>query len=86
MHARVMGSGAVPMRYEPSEENWQRAVQELERLNKKLRQAVREFPQERLDQPLVPDSPFTAYAQFIGVTQHNLYHAGQIALLKRALA
>jgi hypothetical protein len=23
--------------------------------------------------------------QFIGVTQHSLYHAGQIALLKRAL-
>jgi hypothetical protein len=24
--------------------------------------------------------------QFIGLTQHDLYHAGQIALLKRALA
>jgi len=69
-----------------TDENWQRSVLELERLNKKPRQAVREFPEERLDQPLVPESPFTAYAQFIGVTQHNLYHAGQIALLKRALA
>ena len=29
--------------------------------------------------------PLTAYTQFIGVTQHNLYHAGQIALLKKAL-
>ena len=69
-----------------TEENWRRSVQELGRLNKKLRQAVRDFPAERLDDLLVPESPYTAYTQFIGVTQHNLYHAGQIALLKRALA
>ena len=69
-----------------TEENWQQTVQELKLLNKKLRQAVRAFPDERLDDLLVPEAPYTAYTQFIGVTQHNLYHAGQIALLKRALA
>lgn len=69
-----------------SEENWHQSVQELRLLNKKLRQAVRDFPDERLDAPLVVGVPYTAYTQFIGVTQHNLYHAGQIALLKRALA
>ncbi len=69
-----------------TEENWQQTVRELRRLNEKLRRAVREFPDERLDDPLVPGSHDTAYMQFIGVTQHNLYHAGQIALLKRALA
>ena len=69
-----------------TEENWQQTVQELKLLNEKLRQAVREFPDERLDAPLLPESPYTAYSHFIGVTQHNLYHAGQIALLKRALA
>jgi hypothetical protein len=47
---------------------------------------VRAFPAERLDEPLVSEIPYTAYTQFIGVTQHNLYHAGQISLLKRALA
>ena len=69
----------------PSDDNWRQAVQELTRLDRELRQAVSTFPGERLDQPLVPESPYTAYTQFIGVTQHNLYHAGQIALLKRAL-
>jgi len=69
-----------------TEENWQQTAQELKLLNKKLRQTVRDFPDERLDDPLVPDGPYTAYTHFIGVTQHNLYHAGQIALLKRALA
>ena len=69
----------------PTEENWRKAVQEVTRLNQELRQAVRGFPEERLDQPLVPEVPYTAYTQFIGVTQHSLYHAGQISLLKRAL-
>lgn len=71
---------------EATEENWQRTVHELMFLNEKLRQAVRDFPVERLDEQLVPGSPYTAYTQFVGVTQHNLYHAGQIALLKRATA
>ncbi len=70
---------------EPTEENWRRAVDEIARLNRALREAVLAFPVERLDEPLVPEVPYTAYTQFIGVTQHNLYHAGQISLLKRAL-
>ena len=45
---------------------------------------LRAFPRERLDEPLVPEAPYTAYTQFVGVTQHGLYHAGQMALLKKA--
>jgi uncharacterized damage-inducible protein DinB len=67
-------------------ENWQQAVEALRSLNQQLRETVRAFSAERLDEPLVPEIPYTAYDQFIGVTQHNLYHAGQISLLKRALA
>ncbi|MBI1763737.1 MAG: DinB family protein [Acidobacteria bacterium] len=74
---------AVPT---PSAENWREAIRVLKRLNEELKLAVSSFPAERLDQPLVAEAPYTAYTQFIGVTQHNLYHAGQIALLKKALA
>jgi uncharacterized damage-inducible protein DinB len=70
---------------EPSAENWSDAISMLKQLNDDLRQAVRNFPEERLDQPLIPEASYTAYTQFIGVTPHNLYHAGQIALLKKAL-
>jgi len=70
----------------PTEESWQRTVRELEARSETLRQAVRDFPADRLDDPLVLGVPYTAYTQFIGVTQHNLYHAGQISLLKRALS
>lgn len=73
---------AVP---EPSAENWSESVRVLKALNAELRRALRSFPPERLDEPLVPEVPYTAYTQFIGVTQHNLYHAGQMALLKKAL-
>jgi len=69
----------------PAAESWREAVRTLHALNAELRRAVRAFPVERLDAPLVPEPAYTAYTQFIGVTQHNLYHAGQIVLLRRAL-
>ena len=69
----------------PSAENWSDSIRVLKQLNEELRQAVRSFPVEQLDQPLVPEAPYSAYTQLIGITQHNLYHAGQIALLKKVL-
>ena len=66
-------------------ENWRDAVDSLHRLNQDLRRALRAVAPDRLDAPLVADPPYTAYTQFIGITQHDLYHAGQIAMLKRAL-
>ena len=71
---------------EPSEANWRGAVEGLRSLNAEVRQAVIGFDPDRLDAPLVADPPYSAYTQFVGLTQHDLYHAGQIALLKRALA
>ena len=67
-------------------ENWRDTVETLRQLNRQLRDAVRAFPAERLDEAIVPTVPYNAYTQFIGVTQHHLYHAGQISLLKRMLA
>jgi uncharacterized damage-inducible protein DinB len=67
-----------------SSDPWLDAVGTLRELHAELVRAVEGFPEARLDLPLVPESPYSAYTQFIGLTQHNLYHAGQIALLKRA--
>ena len=66
-------------------QNWRDAVDALRPLNQDLRRAVWAFAPDRLDTPLVADPPYSAYTQFIGITQHDLYHAGQIAMLKRAL-
>lgn len=70
----------------PSVENWLDSISRLKQLNEELRQIARSFPVERLDQPLVPEAPYTAYTQFIGIRQRNLYNAGQIAILKKALS
>ena len=69
---------------EPTAKNWQRDVTALYALNARLREAVLRFPIERLYEPIVSDPPYPAFMQFVGLTQHDLYHAGQIVLLKRA--
>jgi hypothetical protein len=40
-----------------TEENWQQTVQELKLPNKKLGQAVRDFPEKRPDDPSYPRLP-----------------------------
>jgi uncharacterized damage-inducible protein DinB len=63
---------------------WQQAIRSLQDLNQQVRDAIHRFRPEQLDQPFTPGAPYTAYMQFIGITQHDLYHAGQIAILKKA--
>lgn len=63
--------------------NWTAAIQALREANALLRKAVGQFNPNNLDQPLIPSQPYTAYTQFIGITQHDLYHAGQIAILRK---
>jgi len=67
-----------------SSEAWRESQHTLEQLNQQLQSAVRAFPAERLSQEL--GSEYSAYTQFCGTPQHDLYHAGQIALLKKALS
>jgi len=68
----------------PTDENWERDVASLYALNDRLRDAVSRFPVDRLFEPIVAEPPYSAFTQFVGLTQHDLYHAGQIVLLKRA--
>jgi uncharacterized damage-inducible protein DinB len=81
----LTGAEGWPTVPESSAGNWGESTRVLKQLNAELRRAIRSFPPERLDEPLVPETPYSAYTQFIGVTQHQLYHAGQMALLKKAL-
>jgi uncharacterized damage-inducible protein DinB len=73
-----------PVVESPLAANWTAALDVLRSLNQQLRAAVQHFNEDALDQPL-GTRRYTAYEQFIGVTQHDLYHAGQIVLLRRAL-
>lgn len=88
---RLRGDGA-PMTPEedwppvpsPTEASWRDTIRSMQEQNARLRAAVQAFDPGALDRPIVPEPPYTAYTQFIGVTQHDLYHAGQIAILKKA--
>ena len=68
-----------------SETAWRKALAEVRSVHEKLVAAVAAFPDSRLDE-IVPGNSsagYTFYFMFHGVVQHELYHAGQIALLKK---
>lgn len=69
---------------EVSSDAWHQSQHTLDELNQQLQSAVRAFPAERLSQEL--GSEYSAIIQFCGAPQHDLYHAGQIVLLKKALS
>ena len=68
-----------------NETAWRKALSETRRIHEQLINAVSAFPDSRLAAE-VPgkDGPHeTFYYMLHGVVQHGLYHAGQIALLKK---
>jgi hypothetical protein len=63
---------------------WQGAVGHFFLVGERLAAAIAEFPDARLRET-VPGRKYDFYFLFHGIVQHNLYHGGQIALLKKAL-
>ncbi len=68
---------------ETSEHAWQQSVRSLFSSHLKLVEAIKGFDDERLD-ATVPGRTYNFYRLFQSTTQHAVYHAGQIALLKKA--
>ena len=65
-----------------SEQAWEQTKERLRRVHQELSDAVAELDESRLDHPIVAGMS-SVYVTLHGVIQHSLYHAGQIALLKR---
>ena len=61
---------------------WKDDVRLLVEEHQKLRRAVAEFPSDRLLTPLDRNKRTAAFT-IRGIAAHDLYHAGQIQLLKR---
>jgi uncharacterized damage-inducible protein DinB len=70
---------------EASEEAWRLTVQRLEQGNRALRDAITQQDEARLEE-MVPGKGYSVYTMLHGIIQHDLYHAGQIAVLKKALS
>ena len=71
-----------------SETAWESAKQYLIDTHRELLNAIARLDESRLDEPIIkdPNTPFSSvYVTLHGGVQHTLYHAGQIAMLKKAL-
>ena len=73
-----------PPIYDKSEEAWQRTKDALDRGHQVFVKAIARVPELRLDEPIL-EGMSSVYVTLHGVIQHDLYHAGQIAMLKKAL-
>jgi uncharacterized damage-inducible protein DinB len=68
---------------EASAAAWGTAQERLGQAQERLLEELGRVPAERLDAPIVQGMP-SVYVTLHGLVQHHLYHAGQIAVLKKA--
>lgn len=71
-----------------SDAAWEATKQELIDNHRKLLDAISSVDESRLDESIYkdPNAPYSSvYVTLHGGVQHDLYHAGQIAMLKKAL-
>jgi len=71
-----------------SEAAWEATKQQLIDNHRELLDTIASVDDARLNEPIMthPDIPFSStYVTLHGGVQHDLYHAGQIAMLKKAL-
>lgn len=66
------------------DEAWHAALTRLAETSAALRAAILELADGGLDEPIHPGMS-SRYVTLHGVVQHTLYHAGQIAFVKKAL-
>jgi len=66
-----------------SEAAWRKTIASLRASYERLRAEVPKLHDARLSDPVFDNMP-SIYSTLHGVIHHNLYHAGQIALLKKA--
>jgi uncharacterized damage-inducible protein DinB len=85
---RLNGGGhpALPPEKDwPEGAPWEELVARSDEVHRALMAVVDDLDDERLEER-VPGNPPTVYDLLHGIVQHNLYHAGQIALLTKAFS
>jgi uncharacterized damage-inducible protein DinB len=82
-------SGNFPHPGEPDEQKWKLWIDDLKLVNVNLIRTIQEFPEDKWQEPIIDtrgDRPVVTYEDLIyGFIQHQVYHAGQIALLNRII-
>ena len=77
------GLANFPPVTKPTEAAWRKAVAATQRTHDTLVKTVGALPDSRL-WDRVPGKRYDFYHLLHGIVQHELYHAGQIAILKKA--
>lgn len=77
------GLANFPPMPKPTEAAWRKAVASTKRKHDSLVKTVAALPEARL-RDRVPGKRYDFYHLLHGIAQHELYHAGQIAILKKA--
>ena len=86
--AQLSDAEAWPPVTNISNEAWTSTIQTLIANHQGLLTAISQISPTDFDRPIIedPQQPFSSvYVTLHGGVQHDLYHAGQIALLKKAL-
>jgi uncharacterized damage-inducible protein DinB len=65
-------------------ESWSRSLEQIRKARARLRGVVEKLSDAQLED-IVPGKDHSVYVMLHGGVQHDLYHAGQIAVLKKAL-
>jgi uncharacterized damage-inducible protein DinB len=71
-----------PVVTDTSDAAWKKTLASLEQANRAVRAAIAACPARQLDRKL-GGVDYSFYVTMHGVVQHDLYHAGQIAILKK---
>ena len=82
--ARLSDEEDWPSMSETSEAAWQQTKEKLKTDHREFSDAIARLDDSLLEGPVV-ESAFTLYGTLHGIIQHTLYHAGQIAILKKAM-
>jgi uncharacterized damage-inducible protein DinB len=79
------GDANFPPVPKPTASAWSKAVADVKRTHDGFVKTVAALPESRL-RDRVPGKRYDFYHMLHGLAQHELYHAGQIAILKKAAA
>lgn len=67
-----------------SPEAWQKALELYESSTEELAEAIKTLDDSKLEE-VIPEHKYTFYTMLHGVIQHDIYHSGQIVLLKKLI-
>ena len=79
------GTANFPVVMKPTAAAWRKAVADTKRAHETFVRIVAGLPDSRLRER-VPGKRYDFYHMLHGLAQHELYHAGQIAILKKAVS